>query len=98
VHRDFRIAGDFMASLPIAGADGTLRSRLQEGPATRFVRAKTGSLDTVSALSGYAGALGKPPIAFSVLIGGIDKWKAAAAKQAQNEIAALLAAEAAARP
>jgi len=98
VHRDFRIAGDFLASLPIAGADGTLRGRLHETGAERFVRAKTGTLDHVSALSGYAGALGKPPIAFSILIGGLDKSKAPLARQTQDQIAALLAAEAAARP
>ncbi len=98
VHRDFRVAGDFLASLPIAGADGTLRSRLQDTGAERFVRAKTGSLDQVSALSGYAGAVGKPPIAFSILVSGLDKWKAPMAKQAQDQIAAILAAEAAARP
>ncbi|HEY0138772.1 MAG TPA: D-alanyl-D-alanine carboxypeptidase/D-alanyl-D-alanine-endopeptidase, partial [Nannocystis sp.] len=98
VHRDFRVAGDFLASLPIAGADGTLRSRLQDTGAERFVRAKTGSLDQVSALSGYAGAVGKPPIAFSILVSGLDKWKAPLVKQAQDQIAAILAAEAAARP
>ena len=98
VHRDFRIAGDFLASLPIAGADGTLRNRLHETGAERFVRAKTGTLDQVSALSGYAGALGKPPIAFSILMSGLDKWKAPKARQTQDQIAALLAAEAAARP
>ncbi len=98
MHRDFRVAGDFLASLPIAGADGTLRSRLQDTGAERFVRAKTGSLDQVSALSGYAGAVGKPPIAFSILVSGLDKWKAPLAKQAQDQIAAMLAAEAAARP
>ena len=98
VHRDFRVAGDYLASLPIAGADGTLRSRLQDTGAERFVRAKTGSLDQISTLSGYAGAVGKPPIAFSILLSGLDKWKAPLAKQAQDQIAAVLAAEAAARP
>lgn len=98
VHRDFRVAGDFMASLPIAGADGTLRNRLQETGGERFVRAKTGTLDHVSALSGYAGAVGKPPIAFSILMSELGKWQAPQARRAQDQIAALLAAEAAARP
>lgn len=98
VHRDFRVAGDFMASLPIAGADGTLRNRLQDTGGERFVRAKTGTLDQVSALSGYAGALGKPPIAFSILMSGLGKWQAPIARKTQDQIAALLAAEAAARP
>ncbi len=98
VHHDFRIASDYLASLPISGADGTLRSRFQDTPAVRFVRAKTGSLEQVSTLSGYAGALGKPPIAFSILISGLDKWKTSLAKHAQDQIAGMLAAEAAARP
>ena len=98
VHRDFRIAGDFLASLAIAGADGTMRSRLQDSPAQRFVRAKTGTLDEVSALAGYAGAVGKSPIVFAILVTGLDRWKAGAVKKAQNEIAELLAAAAAARP
>lgn len=98
VHRDFRIAGDFLASLAIAGADGTMRSRLQDSPAQRFVRAKTGTLDEVSALAGYAGAVGKTPVVFAILVGELDRWKAAGVKQAQNEIAALLAAAVAARP
>jgi D-alanyl-D-alanine carboxypeptidase/D-alanyl-D-alanine-endopeptidase (penicillin-binding protein 4) len=98
VHRDFRIAGDFLASLAIAGADGTMRTRLQDSPAQRFVRAKTGTLDQVSALAGYAGAVGKPPIVFAILVSSLDKWKAGAVKQAQNDIAELLAAAAAARP
>lgn len=97
VHRDFRIAGDFLASLAIAGADGTMRSRLQDSPAQRFVRAKTGTLDEVSALAGYAGAVGKSPIVFAILVGGLDRWKAAAVKKAQNDVAELLAAAAAAR-
>lgn len=98
VHRDFRIAGDFLASMAIAGADGTMRSRLQDSPAQRFVRAKTGTLDEVSALAGYAGAVGKTPVVFAILVGGLDRWKAGSVKQAQNEIAALLAAAVAARP
>jgi D-alanyl-D-alanine carboxypeptidase/D-alanyl-D-alanine-endopeptidase (penicillin-binding protein 4) len=98
VHRDFRIAGDFLASLAIAGADGTMRSRLQDSPAQRFVRAKTGTLDEVSALAGYAGAVGKSPIVFAILVSGLDRWKAGSVKKAQNEIAELLAAAAAARP
>lgn len=98
MHRDFRVAGDYLASLPIAGADGTLRNRFQDTPAVRFVRAKTGSLEQISSLSGYAGAVGKPPIVFSILISGLSKWKTVLAKQAQDQIAGMLAAEAAARP
>lgn len=91
VHRDFRIGADFLASLPIAGVDGTLRSRMQQGSAARFVRAKTGSLDGVSTLSGYAGAVGRPPLAFAILFNDLDLHAAQQARDLQNQIAELLA-------
>jgi D-alanyl-D-alanine carboxypeptidase/D-alanyl-D-alanine-endopeptidase (penicillin-binding protein 4) len=47
-------AADFVASLPIAGVDGTMQSRLQGvaavGEGSRF---KTGTLDDTSAVAGY---------------------------------------------
>lgn len=97
VHRDFRYGADFLASLPIAGVDGTLRSRMQDGTATRFVRAKTGSLDGVSTLSGYAGAVGRPPLAFAILFNALDTAATGPARDAQNQIAELLAASVAAK-
>ena len=97
VHEDFRIAADFLASLPIMGADGTLRERLVGSAAQRYVRAKTGTLNQASSLSGYAGAHGRPPLAFAVLVGDINRAKLRAARDLQNQIAAALAAEVAAR-
>ena len=48
-------APEFLASLPLAGVDGTLRSRLTMGPAGA-VRLKTGHLDGVSGVAGYVTA------------------------------------------
>ena len=42
-------------SLPTAGVTGTLRYRMRSGPAYGLVRAKTGTTDKASALSGYVG-------------------------------------------
>ncbi|HEY8376180.1 MAG TPA: D-alanyl-D-alanine carboxypeptidase, partial [Nannocystis sp.] len=98
VHRDFRIGADFLASLPIAGVDGTLRARMKEGRAARFVRAKTGTLDGVSTLSGYAGAVGRPPLAFAILFNDIDVHAAQQARNLQNQIAELLAGAVASAP
>ena len=47
-----RFAPEFMASLPLAGIDGTLRSRMKGAPAGS-VRMKTGHLDGVSGVAGY---------------------------------------------
>ncbi len=91
-YNDFRVSSDFLASLPISGVDGTMRRRLRDRAATRYVRAKTGTLNESSALSGYAGAPGKPPLAFSILIGDISRGKTQLARSVQNQIAEELAA------
>src|SRR5262249_7191925 len=46
-------ASAFRSSLPIAGVNGTLSDRMKSGPAHGNARAKTGTLDDASALSGY---------------------------------------------
>jgi len=45
---------EFLASLPVAGADGTLNERMKEPPLTGKIHAKTGSVTHVRTLSGYA--------------------------------------------
>lgn len=64
-HRDV-----FLATLPVAGVDGTLASRLQDGPARGHVHAKTGFIRGVVALSGYVvrEGQGAAPLSFSVLL------------------------------
>jgi serine-type D-Ala-D-Ala carboxypeptidase/endopeptidase (penicillin-binding protein 4) len=47
-----RYAPEFIVSLPLAGIDGTLRSRMH-GTAAGSVRLKTGHLDGVTAVAGY---------------------------------------------
>ena len=95
VYADFRIRSDYLASLAIMGGDGTTRSRLSDSPADGWVRVKTGTLDDVSALSGYAGGHDRDPIAFSILINGLERKHRAKARELQDGIAELLAAEAA---
>jgi D-alanyl-D-alanine carboxypeptidase/D-alanyl-D-alanine-endopeptidase (penicillin-binding protein 4) len=48
-------APEFLASLPLAGVDGTLRSRMKGAP-PGTVRLKTGHIDGVSAVAGYVTA------------------------------------------
>ena len=60
-----RYAPEFIASLPLAGIDGTLRSRMQ-GAEPGSVRLKTGHIDGVSGVGGYvAGASGKTYVVVS---------------------------------
>lgn len=55
-----------LSALPVAGADGTLRARLRRSG--KRVRAKTGTMDGISGLSGVITAEdGVPQVAFSIL-------------------------------
>lgn len=53
VWRDAAIAPEYLSMLAVGGDDGTLRGRLRVPGAPRIVRAKTGTLRDVVALSGY---------------------------------------------
>ena len=62
-----RFAPEFLASLPLAGVDGTLRSRMKMTPAGA-VRLKTGHLDGVSGVAGYVTtAAGKTYVLVSLI-------------------------------
>jgi D-alanyl-D-alanine carboxypeptidase/D-alanyl-D-alanine-endopeptidase (penicillin-binding protein 4) len=77
------------ASLPIAGRDGTLSTRMRSGPARGRCHAKTGTLSNVSALSGYCEALSGDLYAFSILMNGVYP---PGARQLQDRMAQALAA------
>lgn len=62
-----REASAFYASLPIAGVDGNLASRMKGTPAAGNVHAKTGYLSQVSTLSGYVTTADGHLLAVSVL-------------------------------
>ena len=65
---NFELMPEFMASLPIAGVDGTLRNRMQGMYAEKTLRAKTGTLSGVSALAGYTKTADGEVLAFGILI------------------------------
>jgi serine-type D-Ala-D-Ala carboxypeptidase/endopeptidase (penicillin-binding protein 4) len=62
-----RYAPEFIASLPLAGIDGTLRSRMKD-TAGGSVRLKTGHIDGVSGVAGYVtGASGRTYVLVSLV-------------------------------
>jgi D-alanyl-D-alanine carboxypeptidase/D-alanyl-D-alanine-endopeptidase (penicillin-binding protein 4) len=68
MHDDFELWPEFLASLPIAGVDGTLQRRFRAEDLLRKVRAKTGKIAGVTSLSGYAVNEGGETFAFSIVL------------------------------
>jgi D-alanyl-D-alanine carboxypeptidase/D-alanyl-D-alanine-endopeptidase (penicillin-binding protein 4) len=57
----------FYNALPVAGIDGTIRSRMKGTPAENNLRAKTGSIEFVRSLSGYVNDADGDRLIFSFL-------------------------------
>ena len=86
---DPRFRRPFVRSLPVAGVNGTLEDRLRSPPARGFVRAKTGTTDSASSLSGFVGAR----YVFSVLQNGAPiPWLSA--RRGQDRFVQILAGRA----
>jgi D-alanyl-D-alanine carboxypeptidase/D-alanyl-D-alanine-endopeptidase (penicillin-binding protein 4) len=64
----FPLMPEYLSSLGIAGKDGTLKYRFEGSDAVGRLRAKTGTLENVSALSGYVQAVGGEKFVFSVMV------------------------------
>jgi D-alanyl-D-alanine carboxypeptidase/D-alanyl-D-alanine-endopeptidase (penicillin-binding protein 4) len=57
----------FYDAMPIAGVDGTIRTRMRDTPAQGNVHAKTGTLGMVRSLSGYVSTADGQMLIFSML-------------------------------
>jgi len=68
MNQDFELWPEFLASLPVAGIDGTLQRRFRQEDLMRKVRAKTGRIAGVATLSGYAVNGVGETFAFAILI------------------------------
>ena len=68
VWKRFPVASEFVSSLGIAARDGTMRLRMEGTDAAGRLRAKTGTLERVTALSGYVQSIGGERFVFSVLV------------------------------
>jgi len=67
MYRDPAMHDAFVATLPIAGKDGTMRSRLKTTRAEANAAAKTGSIANVRTLSGYVRTRDGETLVFSML-------------------------------
>lgn len=68
MQKSFPTMPEYLSSLGIAGMDGTIRYRFEGTDAVGRLRAKTGTLENVCALSGYVVAVGGERFAFSILV------------------------------
>lgn len=68
MYQRFELRPEFVASLAVAGESGTINGRFENTAANSRLRAKTGSLSGVSALSGYVVTRDNEVLAFSVMM------------------------------
>jgi serine-type D-Ala-D-Ala carboxypeptidase/endopeptidase (penicillin-binding protein 4) len=57
----------YLATMPVAGVDGTLEDRMRQPTLSGLIQAKTGSLEHTHALSGYATTLAGEYLVFAIL-------------------------------
>jgi D-alanyl-D-alanine carboxypeptidase/D-alanyl-D-alanine-endopeptidase (penicillin-binding protein 4) len=58
----------YLAALPIAGVDGTLRNRMKGTPAAGNLRAKTGTLRWANSMSGHVTTVAGEHLVFSLMV------------------------------
>jgi serine-type D-Ala-D-Ala carboxypeptidase/endopeptidase (penicillin-binding protein 4) len=87
-YKDPALSRVFVAHLAVGGVDGTLKHRFLSFKKQRSIHAKTGTLDNVIALSGYAFRPdGASPVAFSLIVSGITGKHAEIRKRVDEIVA-----------
>jgi D-alanyl-D-alanine carboxypeptidase/D-alanyl-D-alanine-endopeptidase (penicillin-binding protein 4) len=72
------VFAEYLSQLAIYGTDGTLRQRMLQNSERGRVRAKTGTLSRIDALSGYIlRPSGMRPVVFSLVVSGVSGGHAA---------------------
>ena len=77
-----------VASLPVAGVDGTLKKRMKGTPAEGNVRAKTGTLTGIISLAGYCTAANGHLLCFAIINQGVQS--AREARDFQDRVCTIL--------
>lgn len=81
---------DWLNLLPIGGEDGTLGGRFAGHPEARAIHAKTGTLDHVKAMSGYADTSANGRVAFSLLVNHFEEPSPGVTKAIDELVVSLL--------
>jgi D-alanyl-D-alanine carboxypeptidase/D-alanyl-D-alanine-endopeptidase (penicillin-binding protein 4) len=87
---DHANASPWMTSLPVAGVDGSLETRMRGTPAEGNVRAKTGTMSNVRSLAGYVTTGDGERLAFAIVVNNFE-GTGAQANQAIDALAVRLA-------
>lgn len=84
-HSDFSIFPEFVSALGVMGLDGSVIDRMDHKKEAQKIRVKTGTLNHVSALSGYFQSQDGERFAFSILLNDV-KCSNGKAMELQDEI------------
>jgi D-alanyl-D-alanine carboxypeptidase/D-alanyl-D-alanine-endopeptidase (penicillin-binding protein 4) len=77
-------------ALPVAGVDGTLRSRMKNTPAAGKLKAKTGTLRWANSLSGYVTSAAGERLAFAIMLNRYYNPAASTSARSELDTVALL--------
>jgi D-alanyl-D-alanine carboxypeptidase/D-alanyl-D-alanine-endopeptidase (penicillin-binding protein 4) len=79
-HSDLSIFPEFISALGVMGLDGSVVDRMDHNKDAQKIRVKTGTLNNVSALSGYFQSQDSERFAFSILLNDVRCSKGTATK------------------
>lgn len=91
VWQDERLRGPFVASLPVAGVDGTLANRMRGTVLEGKVDAKTGTISNVRSLSGFLETKSGERIVFSMIANNFTSTSAEVDAVVERALARLAA-------
>lgn len=88
-----REAGAYIDALPVAGVDGTLRSRMKNTAAAGNVKAKTGTLRWANSLSGYVTSAVGERLVFCVMLNRYHSFDPERTARSEIDAIAVMLAE-----
>jgi D-alanyl-D-alanine carboxypeptidase/D-alanyl-D-alanine-endopeptidase (penicillin-binding protein 4) len=91
MYRQFVFSPEFVASLPVAGIDASLKKRLKDYCLSAKLRVLPGTLKGISSLNGYVTTKDEEVLAFSIMINGFIKTNKEVKSEIEDKICRILA-------